>query len=479
MTLVAGVDSSTQSCKVLVVDAATGALVRVEGRAPHPDGTEVDPAAWLAAFRAAVDAAGGLDDVAAVGIGGQQHGMVLLDDSGAVVRPALLWNDTRSAPQAAELIAELGADIWARAVGSVPLAAFTVTKLRWVAEREPESAARAAAVCLPHDWLRWQLAGADGLDTLVTDRGDASGTGYWSPATGDYRHDLLVRAFGRDLQLPTVVDPLASTAVHAPPGGGGAGARLSAGTGDNMAAALGLSLTPGDVVISIGTSGTVFAVADRPTADPTGAVAGFADATGNFLPLVCTLNAAQVLDVVPRRMLGVDLAMPSTRLALSALPPDAGGITLLPYLAGERTPNRPDATGHLASVSRAVDCERHAGEPRAGRGGGACCAASPTGVDALVAQGVADPDGSSSSAALPARPRCRRLAPSRSSAARSRLRRRPWRVRRTTAPPARPPARCSAPTRSCRGPRSPATGSAPTPPRRSRDAYAVLRDATG
>src|SRR3954449_6113767 len=196
MTLVAGVDSSTQSCKVVVRDAGSGALVR-EGRASHPDGTEVDPAAWAAALQTAIDGAGGLADVAAVAVGGQQHGMVCLDAEGEVVRPALLWNDTRSAQAATDLTAELGGGrAWADAVGLVPVASFTVTKLRWLAEHEPANAARTAAVCLPHDWLTWQLAGhrggggagdQHGLDALVTDRGDASGTGYWSPATGEYR----------------------------------------------------------------------------------------------------------------------------------------------------------------------------------------------------------------------------------------------------------------------------------------------------
>src|ERR671932_1197252 len=204
MPLVAGVDSSTQSCKVVVRDAGTGALVR-SGRAPHPEGTEVHPDAWLTALTAATGAAGGLADVAALAVGGQQHGMVCLDEDGAVVRPALLWNDTRSADAARELTAELGGgEAWAEAVGLVPVASFTVTKLRWLAENEPDNAARTAAVCLPHDWLTWELAGRrgdgsaggrPGLDALVTDRGDASGTGYWSPITGEYRLDLLQRAF--------------------------------------------------------------------------------------------------------------------------------------------------------------------------------------------------------------------------------------------------------------------------------------------
>ncbi|MGR6963910.1 xylulokinase [Geodermatophilus sp. URMC 61] len=358
MTLVAGVDSSTQSCKVVVRDADTGALVR-EGRAPHPDGTEVDPAAWRAALEAAIDGAGGLGDVAAVAVGGQQHGMVCLDEDGAVVRPALLWNDTRSAGAARELTAELGGgQAWAEAVGLVPVASFTVTKLRWLAETEPENAARTAAVCLPHDWLTWELAGGrgrgsaggrQGLDTLVTDRGDASGTGYWSPITGEYRLDLLERAFGRTPVVPRVLgpaEPAGTVAAGALAADGGA--VLGPGTGDNAAAALGLNAEPGDVVVSIGTSGVVSTVSTTPMTDPTGTVAGFADATGHFLPLVTTLNAARVLDATAR-LLGVDHAELS-RLALSA-PAGAGGLVLVPYLEGERTPNKPHATGALHGLT--------------------------------------------------------------------------------------------------------------------------------
>jgi xylulokinase len=352
LTLVAGVDSSTQACKVVVRDAGAGELRR-EGRAAHPDGTEVDPAAWERALWAAVDDAGGLEDVAAVGVGAQQHGMVCLDEAGEVVRPALLWNDTRSAGAAADLVAEGGGPAaWAEAVGSVPVASFTVTKLRWLASHEPAAAARTAAVCLPHDWLTWRLGGARDLAALATDRGDASGTGYWSPAAGAYRPDLLRLALGREVLVPRVLEPAApagmaggsSTPAGGSGGRGAGGATLAPGTGDNMAAALGLGARAGDVVVSVGTSGTVFAVSERPAADPSGAVAGFADATGRFLPLVCTLNAARVLDAAAG-MLGVGLDRLS-ELALTA-PAGADGLTLVPYLEGERTPNRPLATGAL------------------------------------------------------------------------------------------------------------------------------------
>ncbi|GGI07147.1 xylulokinase [Egicoccus halophilus] len=352
MALVAGVDSSTQSCKVVLRDADTGELVR-SGRAAHPDGTEVAPAHWWQALTAAVEDAGGLDDVEAIAVGGQQHGMVALDEDGEVVRDALLWNDTRSAAAALELIAELGegdasagAAVWANAVGIVPVASFTVTKLRWLAEHEPEHAARVAAVALPHDWLTWRLAGASSLESLTTDRSDASGTGYWSPHTGDYRRDLLTRGLGHDAVLPRVVGPAerAGTGAAGVVPGLGADVALGPGAGDNAAAALGLGLRPGEVAVSIGTSGVVSAIATAPTSDASGLVAGFADATGHFLPLVCTLNASRVLDAACR-LLGVDHAELS-RLALSA-PLGADGLVLVPYLEGERTPNRPDDTGAL------------------------------------------------------------------------------------------------------------------------------------
>lgn len=341
MTLVAGIDSSTQSTKVVVCDAETGAVVR-QARAPHPDGTEVMPDAWWQALQAAtVD--GLLEGVSALSVAGQQHGMVLLDDDQRAVRPALLWNDVRSAGAARDLVVELGGQqAWVDAVGSVPVASFTVTKLRWTAEHDPVVAARARSVVLPHDWLTSRLL-SDGA--LVTDRGDASGTGYWSAVRDDYRPDLLERAFGRPLATPRVLRP------DEPAGRTSSGVLVGPGTGDNMGAALGLGAATGDVVVSLGTSGTAFAVHDQAVTDRTGTVAGFADATGRHLPLVATLNAARVL-VAAAHLLGTDLDG-LDELALRASP-GAGGLVLLPYLDGERTPDLPDATGTLSGLTRAT-----------------------------------------------------------------------------------------------------------------------------
>lgn len=375
--LVAGVDSSTQSVKIVIREANTGELVR-EGRAAHPDGTEIDPALWRSALDTAISNAGGLDGVDAISIAGQQHGMVALDSDGAVIRPALLWNDTRSAQAALDLNRELGGNAQiSRKVGSVLVASFTASKLRWMADHEPENAAKVAAVALPHDWLSWQLQGGKDLNKLFTDRSDASGTGYFDPTTSHYREDILRLALRHDLEivLPTIIAPDKFGGTTS------SGIPIAAGAGDNAGAALGLQAQPGDVVISLGTSGTAFAVSDTPTHDSTGAVAGFADATGRFLPLVCTLNAARILDAAAH-ILGKTHDEVGA-LALSSVA-GAHGLTLLPYFEGERTPNRPDATGVFSGMnlknSNPADIARAMIE-------GMMCGLTDA-VDALIALGV-------------------------------------------------------------------------------------------
>jgi xylulokinase len=342
MTLVAGVDSSTQSVKVVICDAETGRVVR-SARARHPDGTEVAADAWWQAFQQAAAEPGLLDDVRALAVGGQQHGMVTLDENGELVRDALLWNDNRSAPDAEDLISEFGGRAaWADAVGTVPVASLTVAKLRWLARAEPENAVRTTAVLLPHDYLTWMIGGRS-FDP-VTDRGDASGTGYFDAEANTYRPDLVRLAIGHDLRVPRVARP------HDLVGETPSGIALAPGTGDNMAAALALGVRPGEAVVSLGTSGTSYTVAAQQTREPTGTVCGFADATGRFLPLVCTLNCARNLEAAAA-MLRVDLEELS-RLARAA-PPGAEGITFMPYLEGERTPPLPQATGELLGLTRA------------------------------------------------------------------------------------------------------------------------------
>ncbi|WP_399082822.1 xylulokinase [Streptomyces sp. BBFR2] len=334
--LVVGVDSSTQSTKALVVDAASGTVV-ARGRAPHAGGgagKESDPGSWWASLAEALGQCGdGARRAGAVSVAGQQHGLVTLDAAGAPVRPALLWNDVRSAPQAERLVAERGGPAaWAERIGSVPGAAFTVTKWAWLREREPAAAAATAAVRLPHDYLTERLTGE-----AVTDRGDASGTGWWSSATGAYDPAVLDHIGLDPAALPRVAAPgEAAGTVRTDELPLPQGALVAAGTGDNMAAALGLGLRPGRPVLSLGTSGTVYAVSRRRPADPSGTVAGFADARGDWLPLACTLNCTLAVDRIAA-LLGRD------REAVEA----GGEVVVLPFLDGERTPNLPGASGLL------------------------------------------------------------------------------------------------------------------------------------
>lgn len=383
MRLVAGVDSSTQSCKVLIRDLATGQIIR-QGSAKHPDGSEVDPNVWWIALQEAIAAAGGLDGVEAISVAAQQHGMVALDANGKVIRKALLWNDTRSAGAAADLISEIGADKFVTLTGSVPVASFTITKLRWLRDNEPENAANVAAVALPHDWLSWRLLGygpagesklGPVLDALTTDASDASGTGYFNSSTGEYEYELLEVALGKRAILPKII-----SAGHAA-GETVDGILVAGGAGDNAGAALGLQMVPGDVVVSIGTSGTVFAVTDEVINDANGVVAGFSDATGNYLPIAVTLNAARVL-ANTAELLGVDFDE-FAKLAMSAAP-GSDGLTLVPYYEGERTPNLPNAKASLHGMTLASTTRPNLA--RASIEGMLCGLAD--GLDALVALGV-------------------------------------------------------------------------------------------
>ena len=339
MAKVVGVDSSTQSVKVVLRDVDSGELIASASRA-HPNGTEVAPEAW---WQALSDA---LSDIKepydAISIAGQQHGMVALDNDGKVIRDALLWNDTRS-DRAAEKLNQEIPDIHER-TGSKLVASFTASKVRWLAESEKDNASKVSAVALPHDWLSWKLTGSDSVTDLFTDRSDASGTGYFDSKSNEYQRDIFAKALlsDREVVLPKVI---------APDQFGGqtkSGTPIAAGAGDNAGAALGLGAAVGDLVISLGTSGTAFAVSSISTHDPNGEIAGFADATGNFLPLACTLNAAKVFATIADA-LGVSLDTFS-ELALAA-PSGAGGLRLLPHFDGERTPNRPNARANFQGMT--------------------------------------------------------------------------------------------------------------------------------
>ncbi|UQA91682.1 xylulokinase [Streptomyces halobius] len=332
--LVVGVDSSTQSTKTLVVDAETGVVI-ARGQAPHTvsgDGKESDPEQWWRALGEALRQCGNAArQVSALSVAGQQHGLVTLDAVGEVVRPALLWNDVRSTPQSERLTEELGGTkAWADRVGVVPRPAFTVAKWAWLRANEPTAAAATRAVRLPHDYLTQRLTGQS-----VTDRGDASGTGWWASSTESYDAGILEHVGLAPEALPRVALPgEAAGTVRTEELPLPHGALVAAGTGDNMAAALGLGLRPGQPVVSLGTSGTVYAVATQRPTDPTGVVAGFADARGDWLPLACTLNCTLAVDRVAA-LLGRDR---------EAVEP-GGSAVMLPFLDGERTPNLPRASG--------------------------------------------------------------------------------------------------------------------------------------
>lgn len=321
--VVLGIDSSTQSTKVLAIDLETGEIV-AEARAPHSGEDTQAPRDWWSALVEAVRETLSPElDVRGISISGQQHGCVLMDADGTPVRKAPLWNNVDAAPDAEALNAKAN---FAAEVGTRLVASITIAKLAEIQRTDPESLARATQVGLPHDWLNYRLTGE-----LTTDRGDASGSGWWSPFTGEHRRDLLALAIGeeksRTLRLPRVLaaNELAGTLcdVAASELGLPAGIPIGPGSGDNMAAALGVGIAPGEYVVSLGTSGTAFALSETPTGDPSGVVCGFADASGHFLPLVCLINCTRTVDAMVElfgfdRIAALDLA--------STIEPGADGL---------------------------------------------------------------------------------------------------------------------------------------------------------
>ena len=353
---VMGVDSSTQSCKVEIRDLASGNILG-SGAAPHPPAfppcSEQHPRDWVAALVAAANqamaACAERPAIRAISVAAQCHGLVLLDAQGEVLRAAKLWNDTTGAPNLARLVERIGARRWVMRIGTLPTAAFTIAKLAWVAEHEPGLLDRVDTMLLPHDYLTFWLTGEK-----VTDRSEASGTGYFDAVEGQWIPSYLeVAAGSRDwaAKLPTVLGPTDAAGRVLPARaallGIGDDVVVGAGGGDQHAAYLGLGLTDGDQYFSIGTSGVVATSSRGPVFDTTGAVDGVADMTGGYLPLMSTLNAARVVDRAAV-LLGTDLAGIS-ELALAAGPTQ--GPVLVPFLDGERTPDRPDARGAVADLT--------------------------------------------------------------------------------------------------------------------------------
>jgi xylulokinase len=349
--LVAGIDSSTQSCTVVIRRLDDGAFV-AEGRAPHPVTTpprsEHDPREWWRALLAAFgQVAAYLPSIAAVSVGGQGHGLVMLDRANEPVRPAKLWNDTESAPDAARLLERLPTQDWVARTGSAPGPALTVSKLAWTRRCHPETLERAARIMLPADYLVYRLGGR-----AVTERGGSSGTGYFDPVSNQWDLALAeLAAPGLDWErlVPTIIGS-GEAAAEVPVVAGVdnlAGAIVGAGSGDNMTAALGLGIRDGDTVISLGTSGTAYTVTVDQVNDPSGIINGYADATDRFLPMITTLNAAKVTDFF-RRLFGLD----PERFDAMALAAETGsrGVVIVPYLDGERTPNLPHASGQVTGL---------------------------------------------------------------------------------------------------------------------------------
>jgi xylulokinase len=365
MSVVAGIDSSTQSCTVVLydVDSRTMLAQASAGHPPtYPPVSEQDPAAWQQAIRSALDKACSLalvppTAIVAVSVAAQHHGLVALDGRKEVIRPAKLWNDTCSAPQAARLVARTGPDFWVRRTGSVPTAAFTISKLLWLAELEPDNLRRMELALLPHDWLTMQLCGH-----AVSDRGDSSGTGYFDARANAWCLDALALVDAHREwagQLPEVLGP-EGIAGHADTPwsrmlGLASGTLVAVGTGDQTAAAVGLGVGPGDVMVSLGTSGVVAGLSPVPVTHPTGLINCIASATGTFQPTTVTLNASKVTDAFAR-WLGTDHEGLS-RLALSADVRSAHRPVLAPFFDGERTPDRPHARGLLADLSTATTRE--------------------------------------------------------------------------------------------------------------------------
>ena len=346
-----GVDCGTQSTKVVLRDPATGAVIAL-GRAPHElverdDGTrEQDPAWWIAALSAAARDAmrGERFDIGGIGVSGQQHGLVPLDRNDRPVRAAKLWNDTTTARECAELTRKVGGGERVRELtGNLFLPGYTAPKIVWLAAHEPEAYARTARMCLPHDYLNLWLTGE-----FVTEAGDASGTAYFDVRARRYSDAVLAAIDGaRDWErtLPTIAPSLSIVGTlrreAAEALGLEAGIPVSAGGGDNMIAAIGCDVVAlGPVAVSLGTSGTVFAYRDEPAVDPLREAAAFCDSTGGWLPLAATLNCTSATEWV-RELFGMDHAELDTAVASGGAP----GLAFLPYLSGERTPNRPEGAG--------------------------------------------------------------------------------------------------------------------------------------
>jgi xylulokinase len=361
MSLYIGIDSGTQSTKAVVLDLAAKKVV-AEARAPHamiaglPAGhMEQHPAEWVAALESTIaevvkQLGARASEIRGLGVSGQQHGFVPLDADGAVIRPAKLWCDTSTVAECALITKKLGGEKAALShTGSLILPGFTAPKILWLKRHEPANYKRLRHVLLPHDYLNFHLTGA-----YFMEYGDASGTALldvrkraWSKAAMravDPRLADWLPALSEAHESPGVVRPELAAKLGLP-----SGVVVSAGGGDNMMGAIGTgNVTPGVISASFGTSGTIYAHAEQPVVDPTGEIAAFCSSTGGWLPLLCTMNVTTVTEQV-RQLFGLDHA--ALAAAVQSVPVGSDGLILLPYLAGERTPNVPAGSGVLLGLS--------------------------------------------------------------------------------------------------------------------------------
>ena len=360
-TLVLGIDSGTQSTKVLVVDAKNGNVLGAAAQSYDlipglpPGAKEQHPHTWRDAAAKAIRQALRLvrvkpGEVKAIGVSGQQHGFVPLDQDGEVIRPAKLWCDTSTAPECAEIMEKVGGlKATIRALGNAVLPGFTAPKILWLKNHEPENYSRLATVLLPHDYLNFWLTGEK-----VMEYGDASGTALLDVKKRRWSLDVLEAI---DTDLAGKLPPLVSSdqpAGHldrnaAKDLGLSTDVLVSAGGGDNMMGAIGTGNTrEGVITASFGTSGTIYACSEKPIIDPKGEIAAFCDSTNRWLPLLCTMNVTVATEMIRREFKWTHQSADS---AVAKAPPGAGGLLLLPYLEGERTPNVPDGSGTFLGVT--------------------------------------------------------------------------------------------------------------------------------
>ncbi|ADW71205.1 xylulokinase [Granulicella tundricola] len=355
-----GIDCGTQGTKALLVDENGSPLGR--GYAKHlliegeSGAREQEPKWWVEALKSSVRIAlgqAGSAEVSALGVSGQQHGLVVLDEAYEVIRPAKLWNDTQTAGQNAELIELLGGrDECLRRFGILPLTGYTASKLLWMKQVEPANFKRIRHILLPHEYLNFWLTGE-----MKAEYGDASGTAFFDVRTRMWAREVLDAIDGRTGQLFRALPPLMGSEetvgvvleevareLGIPPG-----CIVSSGGGDNMMGAIGTgNVREGVVTMSLGTSSTVYSYQDHPSDDRTGEVAPFCSSSGGWLPLVCTMNATNVV-MGTLNLLGKTVE--EIELALAEIKPGADGLTFLPFLNGERTPDLPLARGSLVGIS--------------------------------------------------------------------------------------------------------------------------------